>query len=339
MNPKPMITRAHPLTRWTGSALTLAALVPADAWALECAPVPGTSAMPAMTSCVHGLPVRQGELLLIPRVCRLTVAGKPVERHTVDVRHGETGAKIGTASLPPQAPGSGPAVPGTVLTGEPPLLVTPEGIAAVEPRRGVVEPSFTPEGRLVGVARRGDVLVVVEALAPDKTFPAGSLALTAMDQEAGELLGEAHLAGTSLATLELRGGTGKTLDVWLGRQEKDKAMVLAVPVRDAAGKALAKNGVLSARLQAVVGGAVAAGPGCPMLGAPDVVMVGESKLTVADGRVKAATGQLAATWVPGAAGDTCAAVTATGTGDTATSAAWIQTAGSGAALQIARCRK
>ena len=327
--------------QWARLGLRVSVLAAVPAQALECGLQAGATPLPAMTGCVHGLPVRQGELLLIPRVCRATLANQPVVRHSVDVRHAETGAKIGTASLPPTTPGTGEPVPGTVLAGEPPLLVTPDGIAALEPRKGVAEPSFAPEGTLVAVARSGDVLVVVEATPADKHFPAGSLAITVMDQEAGDLLGEQRIAGTALSSLELRAGTGKALDVLLTRTEKDKLVTAVLPVRDAAGKKLAnKDGVLGAKLQpGTPPPASVTGDGCAVVQARLTGHVGQTAVRVADGHVGVPNADARATWTGPAEGGQCMVVSALGTGETPAAAVWLQTAPDKAVLRVARCTR
>ena len=49
--------------------------LPAYARALDCTVAPASSPMAALAGCVHGAPVRQGDLILVPRVCHLTVNG------------------------------------------------------------------------------------------------------------------------------------------------------------------------------------------------------------------------------------------------------------------------
>ena len=223
--------------------------LPAYARALDCTVAPASSPMAALAGCVHGAPVRQGDLILVPRVCHLTVNGVQLDRRTVDVRNGETGARVGQTSLP-QAPVSPTQFsPGTILPGDPPLLVYPGGIAAIDARANRAEVSFEPQGKLVGAARHGDLLFVAEQQPPDKNFANGSLALTVIDQEAGEVLGDLQIAGIALDSLALRTTQGKGVELALTRQEKGKPVELVAPLRDAAGKSVVKNGALAARVR------------------------------------------------------------------------------------------
>ncbi len=309
--------------------------------ALDCAPAPKSSPMAALPGCVHGAPVRQGDLILVPRVCRLSVEGTgvpkhEVERRTVDVRNGETGARVAAVSLPMGPIAADQFVPGTVLPGEPPLLVYPTGIAAIDPRANRAEVSFEAQGKLVGAARLGDLLLVVEAQAPDKTFGNGSLALTVIDQEAGEVLGDLQVAGMALDALALRGTTGKGAELALVRQEKGKSVELVAPLRDAAGKSLVKKGALAGRVQPFTP-AVATPPGCVLLPASSSALVARSLLTVRDGKLERdVPGGLSVVTTP--ATDACFAVGGLAqTGAEQTGMAWFDRAGK-AQLQAVRCK-
>ncbi len=265
-------------------ALLLLLLLPNPARALECALVPGSAPMAALPGCVHGAPVRQGDLVLVPRVCHLTVNGAQVERRTVDIRHGDTGARVSQVSLPPGTLPPEQFVPGAVLPGEPPLLVYPTGIAAIDARAGHAEVSFEAQGKLVGVARLGDLLLVVEAQAPDKVFANGSLALTVIDQEAGEVLGDLQLAGTALDALALRPTQGKGAELALQRQEKGKPVELVAPLRDAAGKSVVKKGALAAHVVPL--NPLALTPaGCALLPSASSALVERSPVAVHDGKI------------------------------------------------------
>lgn len=298
--------------------------------ALECAQVPNTTGMAALPGCIHGLPVRQGELILVPRACRLTVAGKTVDRQSVDIRHGETGARVGQASLPPTPPGPEPAQPGTILPGEPPLLVTNQGIAAIDPRAGQAEPTFEPQGKLLAVARKNDVLLVVEVQSADKTFPGGSLAVTAIDQEAGEVLGDLQLAGITLEILQLRAGKGKSLEAVLTRLNKEqKREELVIPLRDEAGKSVVKKAQLAGKLQPASPPPPFT-PTCPVLPAPDRVLLEKPWILLEDSRQTL--------HLPGGfqgakvAGQNC--VTVSALNDKQTGMAWVLTANKAQLLPV-----
>ncbi len=258
-------------------------LLPLPAHALECAPAPGTSPMSALPGCIHGAPVRQGDLILVPRVCQVTVNGAPVARRTVDVRNGDTGARVGQVSLPPGTLPADQFTPGAVLPGEPPLLVYPTGIAAIDPRANRAEVSFEAQGKLVGVARSGDLLLVVEAQAADKQFGNGSLQLTVIDQEAGDVVGDLQLAGTALDALTLRPTTGQGVELALMRQEKGKPAELVAPLRDASGKSVVKNGALTAKIRPATG----LGPqpkACALWGPQSSTVLARLPLQVRDGK-------------------------------------------------------
>ncbi len=317
-------------------ALSLLLLIAPSAHALECAPLAGSSPMAALPGCVHGAPVRQGDLILVPRVCQVTLNGATVARRTVDVRNGETGARVGAVSLPPGAIPAEQFVPGSVLPGDPPLLVYPTGIAAIDPRANRAEVSFEAQGKLVGVARAGDLLLVVEAQAPDKQFVNGSLQLTVIDQDAGDVLGDLQLAGTALDALALRPTQGKGMELMLARQEKAKPVELVAPLRDAAGKSLVKNGALAAKVLA--GAPLAATPeGCAVLPMSTSALVERAAIAVHDGKIDRILAHgLSIATMP--ATDACAVVGALAAkGAEQVGMAWFDRAGK-PQLQAVRCK-
>ncbi len=311
-------------------------LLPGLAHALDCAPVPASAPMAALPGCVHGAPVRQGDLILVPRVCHLVVSGASVDRRSVDVRHGDTGARVGAVSLPPAPLPPEQFVPGAVLPGDPPLLVYPTGIAAIDPRANRAEVSFDAEGKLVGVARLGDLLLVVEAQAPDKQFVTGSLALTVMDQDAGEVLGDLQLAGTALEAIALRPTTGKGAELVLTRQEKTQLVELVAPLRDAAGKSLVHKGALAARVLPVK--PLPPTPtGCALLATSHSALLAHAPVLVHDGKLEVAPPPgLAVVTTPPT--DACAVVGAlAGSGAEPIGMAWFDRAGK-PQLQAVRCK-
>lgn len=310
-------------------------LLPLAGHALECAPLPATAPMAALPGCVHGAPVRQGDLILVPRVCQLTVNGAQVFRRTVDVRNGETGARVGAVSLPPGAIAAEQFVPGAVLPGDPPLLVYPTGIAAIDARANRAEVSFEAQA-LVGVARYGDLLLVVEAQPADKQFGNGSLQLTVIDQEAGEVLGDLQIAGTALDALALRATQGKGVELTLARDDKGKPVALVAPLRDAAGKSLVKNGALAAKVQPATALTTTA-IGCALLPAPASAVVAQAAVLVRDGKLERGKlpGLSLVTMPPT---DACMLVGAlAATGAERIGMAWFDRAGK-AQLQAVRCK-
>lgn len=309
---------------------------PLHANALDCAPVPATSPMAAMPGCIHGVPVRQGDLILVPRVCQLTVNGAQVARRTVDVRNGETGARMGAVSLPPVAIAADQFVPGAILPGEPPLLAYPTGIAAIDARASRAEVSFEAQGRLIGVARHADLLLVAELQAPDKQFVVGSIQLTVIDQEAGDVLGDLQLAGTALDGLTLRPTQGKGVELALTRLEKAKPVELVASLKDAAGKSTVKQGVLVAHVRPLT--PLSATPvGCAVLPTATSAIVDRPWVAVHDGKMdrNVPNGlEIAAM----AQTDACAAVSALAThGSERVGMAWFDRAGK-PQLQAVRCK-
>lgn len=260
---------------------------PTAARTWTCTEAPGGAAMAATAVCDYGAPARSGEHLLVPRVCRVPVQDKLYDRHGVDIRHGTTGARIGQASLPPllAKPGSPLPVVGSVLGGADPLLVFAAGIAAIDPRAGRAEAVFEAETGLVAVARRNEVLAVVERLAPGGAFPRGGLEWTVLDYGAGVVLGQLQLAGTALDSLGVRGKTGLGLEAFLTRTDQGKAIEIVAEVLDAQGKPVAKDDVLTAKVRPVATTAVPArgspsATSCPSTPPALAILVGAGGLVV-----------------------------------------------------------
>lgn len=173
--------------------------------------------------CRVGAPVRLGELVAVPRVCRLSLQGRAVERHTIEWRDIATLRSRGKASLPPSDAVAGAAVAevGALLVGDPPLYVWAGGVAALDLGGRRLEAVMTADHAIAGVARRGDLLAVVEAHPADTTFAAGSLAWTVLDSGSGKMLGARRVAGTALAALGIEAPTGARAEVWLRMAGKD----------------------------------------------------------------------------------------------------------------------
>ena len=141
---------------------------PSIAASWTCQGGPGAR-MSGHPSCEEGLPVVVGEIMLVPRACRLELDGKAIDRHTVELRYFKTGAKRGQTSLPPSPATSGTDLPsvGAILGGPFPLYTWPGGIATVDVAARKMELVLEPSHRLVAIARLGEILSVVEAIPAD----------------------------------------------------------------------------------------------------------------------------------------------------------------------------
>ena len=244
------------------------------------------AATPAMTTtpgCLHGAPARSGDLLLVPRICRTTLQGKTFDRHTVDIRNGATGARVGQASLPPIEPKPGAPLGevGQVLGGALPLLVYAGGIGAIDAKASRIELVFESETGLNAVARAGEVLALAEKMAPDKQFPKGGVEWTVLDYGSGEILGQLQLAGPPAEAVELRATSGAGMEATLYRSAGGKRMALVAQVRDAAGKAT--GAAMKAKVTEVpVVSRVPMVAGCALLAAADAVRADVAGLAVSE---------------------------------------------------------
>ncbi len=299
------------------AALSLAtpalAAVPAPSGAaLTCTAV-GKSIARTVSACEYGAPVTVGRLLLVPKACRIPMGKGAVDRHTVEIRDGKSGAKRGQTSLPAvnATAGSSPPNVGGLIGGAYPLYVFGGGIAAVDPAGRKASLVLQSSGRLLGAVRHGEVLAVVDGLPKSKTFPAGAIEWTVLDFGTSELLGQQRLAGADLQGLGL--GTEKgVLVAWLRRQSKGRSVEVFAKVRAKSGKALTKDGNLAARLRAVPkanAGAIAA----PAKAGSCVSFVGTEALLVAApsvairGKAQRVNATRSATRLPGVSG--CIAAT------------------------------
>ncbi|MEY3015418.1 MAG: hypothetical protein RIT45_4153 [Pseudomonadota bacterium] len=182
--------------------------------AFQCT-VEASPKLPARPRCEHGLPVVVGQLLLLPRACRLPLDKAEVDRHTVEFRDARTGRKLGQASLPPGPPvGTAPRV-GGILGGPYPVYVFGGGVASVDATARKLELVLQAEGRIAGFARSGEILAVAEALPADKHFGGGSISWTVLDFGAGIELGSLRVAGTELVGLGVEPRSDAGIPVWL----------------------------------------------------------------------------------------------------------------------------
>lgn len=223
---------------------------PTRAAEMACAPAALVLAT-ALPSCRYGPPVIAGENVLIPKVCIHASAAGKVLRHSVEARNLASGARQNQAALPAQ-PTTTDALPppGTVLPGAQTLLVIPHGIAACDFQRGSAELVYESEGGLAGAARNGDILALVESLPAEGKGKPARLEWTVLDLDAGGVLGQVLLAGSSIQGLALqRSGAALTAVLWQaagGRHQEVRAGVYSEN-----GQLLAKDGDLPLRILAV----------------------------------------------------------------------------------------
>lgn len=337
-------------TRLTNSAVITAILVAAavsgQAHAAGCAAGPGTT-IAATPNCDYGVPARSADLLLVPKVCRTPVEGKLFERQAVEVRSA-TGARIGQAALSAVAVKESAPLPhpGVLLGGAYPLLVSASGIAALDARAGRAEVVYEPTGKLLGVARLGEVLAIVEAVPAEERFPKGSIEWTVLDYGAGEVIGQLQLAGQDLEALALRPSAGGGIEAVLERQlpagpkQPAKKVEVVAQVRDGHGKTAAPGGTLAAKVRPLTRAAelaTHAGPGqCAVLAPTTSILIGQPRLVVSpveSRSVKVAGGESLATPGP----DTCLALQELD--DKGNAWAWFRTATGGRELRPQRCTR
>jgi len=188
-------------------------------------------------NCAYGQPQFDGDLVLVPKICRHDLAGRAVLRRSVEVKLAANGQRVQQASLPPEDSTATTLPPvGQLWPGAPTLLAYPGGIAAIEPRAGKAELVLEPQGILLAMARSGDLLGLLEQLPSDGKGKA-VLEWTVLDLAAGEILGQAHLSLPKVLDLRWVSQAGG-MQVALEGQADDKRLRLQAPVRDAAGKSL-----------------------------------------------------------------------------------------------------
>ena len=210
--------------------------------------------------CNYGAPVRVGDLVLVPRACRLPLKSGPLLRHTVELLAADTGKRVGQVSTPPTPTKSAdkPAA-GALIAGPYPIYVWSGGIAAVDVRGRRLQVVFEPTGALAGVARHGELLAVVDALKPSLQYPKGSLEWTIIDFGAGAVRGQRTLGKGSVEDLGFT-VRNKQLNAWLVVRGKGAAARVTAPLTTAAGKPL-PAGILKVKLKQVKGAIRSAGSG------------------------------------------------------------------------------
>jgi len=331
------------IPRYAAWALALAAMSlsshASDALAASGCRVDARSTVRANAACRHGLPVRVGKLLLLPKACRIPMGKKAVLRHAVEIRDGSSGKKLGQASLPSRPAAANAPVPavGAVLAGPFPLYVFAGGVGAVDAAARRAELVFEPTGKLAALARHGEILSLVDALPADATFPKGSLEWTVLDFGKGELLGQARLAGSRVdgAGFAARAdGLHATID---GVARKGPVTLWA-HLRDAAGKTKTGKGLLrpvvKARAKGPAAKAKPAGAGsCPVAAGATSIRTDSPPLSILGGEKMAPTRRSTARLK---IGSKSSCLVATPPDKTGRSWAWLRTA-RGAALHGLDC--
>ena len=209
-----------------------------------CAPTP-TVLVAGLGNCRYGPAVITGEAVLVPKVCLHETGGAKVLRHSVESRRLDTGARLNQASLPAQPTSSQDLPPpGSILAGTAPLLVVPQGIAACDLQSGSAELVYEAQGRLLGAARNGDVLALVEALPPEGRGKPARLEWTVLDLEGASVIGQVLVAGASIEGVALQ-RTGKALTAVLWQVAGGRRQQMMAAVYSDSGAPLAKQGDLS----------------------------------------------------------------------------------------------
>lgn len=217
------------------------------------APAAAASAKPAVTCRVGAAVPAAGAAAatqqLVAKVCLHRGSGGQRQlRHSVELRAVQGGARLQQASLPAAATDSDALPePGAVLAGSPPLLVLDRAIAAADLRLGSAELVFEAQGRLLGAARDGDWLVLVEALAAEGKLPP-RLEWTVLDLEAGAVAGQAVVPGERILGVALR-RDGKALSTELQLVSAPRPLTLRAEITGPDGASRVRDGRLSVRAQ------------------------------------------------------------------------------------------
>ena len=234
------------LVRLEPSAVAQPAAIPAK---------PGATA-PQLPNCRFAEPVAAlsggapANTQLVAKVCLHKSGDQRLIRHSVELRAAQTGARLQQASLPatPTTTDALPA-PALVLPGSPPLLVLPHGIAAADLRLGSAELVFEAQGKLLGAARDGDLLALVEALALGDRGGAPQLEWTVLDLEAGQVIGQAVLAGAAVDSVVLRRDkSGVYTELRL--MGPKKSLIVRAAILGSDGKSVVRNGQLTLQINA-----------------------------------------------------------------------------------------
>lgn len=219
-------------------------------------PAKPAAAAPQLPNCRLGEPLAAGNIgapantQLLAKVCLHKSGDQRLIRHSVELRSTQSGARLQQASLPatPTTTDALPA-PALVLPGSPPLLVLPHGIAAADLRLGSAELVFEAQGQLLGAARDGDLLALVEALPLGDRGGPPQLEWTVLDLEAGQVIGQAVVAGAAVENLALRREKSGVYTELRLRGPK-KSLVVRADVLGPDGKSLVKNGQLAVQISA-----------------------------------------------------------------------------------------
>lgn len=219
-------------------------------------PAKPAAAAPQLPNCRLGEPVAAvntgapANTQLLAKVCLHKSGDQRLIRHSVELRSTQSGARLQQASLPatPTTTDALPA-PALVLPGSPPLLVLPHGIAAADLRLGSAELVFEAQGQLLGAARDGDLLALVEALPLGDRGGPPQLEWTVLDLEAGQVIGQAVVAGAAVENLALRREKSGVYTELCLRGPK-KSLVVRADILGPDGKSLVKNGQLAVQISA-----------------------------------------------------------------------------------------
>lgn len=219
-------------------------------------PAKPAAAAPQLPNCRLGEPVAAvnpgapANTQLLAKVCLHKSGDQRLIRHSVELRSTQSGARLQQASLPatPTTTDALPA-PALVLPGSPPLMVLPHGIAAADLRLGSAELVFEAQGQLLGAARDGDLLALVEALPLGDRGGPPQLEWTVLDLEAGQVIGQAVLAGAAVDSVVLRRDKSGVYTQLRLRSPK-KSLVVRADILGPDGKSLVKNGQLAVQISA-----------------------------------------------------------------------------------------
>lgn len=216
---------------------------------------PGATA-PQLPNCRFGEPIAAltsgtpANTQLVAKVCLHKRGDQRLIRHSVELRAAQTGARLQQASLPATATiADALPAPALVLPGSPPLLVLPRGIAAADLRLGSAELVFEAQGQLLGAVRDGDLLALVEALPLGDRGGAPQLEWTVLDLEAGQVIGQAVLAGVAVDSVVLRRDKSGVYTELCLRGPK-KSLIVRAAILGPDGKSLVKNGQLAVQVSA-----------------------------------------------------------------------------------------
>ncbi len=252
------------------------------AFALDC-----TSKSPpmlvAVAACDYGVPTRSGEFLLIPKVCRLETVDGAVDRHAADVFNARTGTRVGQAGAGTTKTTKDKLLQrvGVILNSNPPLLAWAGGIAKLQPRTAQAESLFESDGELQGVILRDDLLAVADRLPPSRQHAKGAIEWTILDLSAGEIMGQATLAGQKTWALQFRAEKARAVTGVIVVESEGKRYETTALLRNDAGKAAAKDGAIKpVTTPAATAAAPLVAKDCGVLHANDAALLLQPSLVV-----------------------------------------------------------